>query len=258
MKFNNYQSWLRPSVLSFVFVAVAGLVRFDFVLNASPHSAFNQVAQAQEFPKPLIRDIEGWKIEVDPEILSEKNRAEGEQTLAALANHLQRVKWILSDDRVRSLQTLAIRIDWMHELSNMQYHPSRGWLENNGYDPELEKHVHIPRAKQLLNPSQWAKHPYVVFHELAHAYHDQILGFEHPEIIANYDQAKNAGIYEDVMLYTGQRVKHYGLTNHKEYFAECSEAYVGVNDFFPFVRSELKQYDPRMHQLMETIWGKIR
>ena len=27
-------------------------------------------------------------------------------------------------------------------------------------------------------------------HELAHAYHDQILSFEHPEIIAAYEKAK--------------------------------------------------------------------
>ena len=29
-----------------------------------------------------------------------------------------------------------------------------------------------------------AEHPAVVLHESAHAYHDQILGFDHPEIIA--------------------------------------------------------------------------
>lgn len=53
-------------------------------------------------------------------------------------------------------------------------------------------------------------------------------------------------------------VKHYALTDHKEYFAESTEAYLGVNDFFPFVRAELKQHDPRMFRLQEKIWGKIR
>ena len=33
---------------------------------------------------------------------------------------------------------------------------------------------------------------------------------------------------------------------------------MGVNDFFPFVRAELREHDPRMHALMESIWGKIR
>lgn len=215
-------------------------------------------ADAADFPKPVIRDIEGWTIEIDPQLLTKENREQGELALKALANHLQRIIWILPEDRVNELRNLPIRIDWNHELSNMQYHPSRGWLERNGHDPNLEKHVHIPRARQLLNPSQWAKHPYVVLHELAHAYHDQVLTFEEPEIISNYQNAKNTGIYENVTLYTGAKVKHYGLTNHKEYFAECSEAYLGVNDFFPFVRAELREHDPRMYTCMEKIWGKIR
>ena len=139
----------------------------------------------------------------------------------------------------------------------MQYHPSRGWLEENGHDPRLTKHVHVPRAKQLLSRSQWAKHPYVILHELAHAYHDQVMGFDQPEVITAFQAAQSAGLYEDVLLFTGRRVKHYALTNHKEYFAESTEAYFGVNDFFPFVRAELKEYDPRTHQLMEDIWGKI-
>ncbi len=218
----------------------------------------NESVQSEDFYKPIVKDIEGWQVEIDPKILAEENREVGEQTLAALANHLQRIVWILPKDRVQSLRKLPIRIDWEHDLTNMQYHPGRGWLERNGYDPTLEKRVHIPRAKQLLNPSQWAKHPYVVFHELAHAYHDQILSFDDSRIIANFENAKRAGSYENVTLYTGAKVRHYALTNHKEYFAECSEAYMGVNDFFPFVRAELREHDPRMHALMESIWGKIR
>ena len=31
-------------------------------------------------------------------------------------------------------------------------------------------------------------------------------------------------------------MRHYALTNHKEFFAEMSEAYFGMNDFFPFNR----------------------
>ncbi len=146
----------------------------------------------------------------------------------------------------------------MHDLTNMQYHPGRDWLIKHGYDPRLEKHVHIPRAQQLLDPAQWAKHPYAVLHELAHAYHDQILGFDRPDVVAAFDQAKSAGIYQGVLLYTGKHEDHYALSNPKEYFAESTEAYFGVNDFYPFVRAELREHDPRMFQLMEEIWGRIR
>jgi len=30
-----------------------------------------------------------------------------------------------------------------------------------------------------------------------------------------------------------------------------------VNDFYPFVRAELKEYDPQTYALMEKIWGKF-
>lgn len=50
-------------------------------------------------------------------------------------------------------------------------------------------------------------------------------------------------------------MKHYALNNSQEYFAETSEAYFGTNDFFPFVRAELKEHDPRGFGLMEKVWG---
>ena len=36
-----------------------------------------------------------------------------------------------------------------------------------------------------------------------------------------------------------------------------TESYVGVNDFYPFVRAELQEHDPKTYALMEKIWGKF-
>jgi hypothetical protein len=33
-----------------------------------------------------------------------------------------------------------------------------------------------------------------------------------------------------VLLFDGTRVRHYGLTDHKEFLAEISEAYFGQDD----------------------------
>ena len=43
-----------------------------------------------------------------------------------------------------------------------------------------------------------------------------------------------------------------------EYFAESTEAYLGVNDFYPFVRAELNRHDPRMYRLLRKIWGPVK
>jgi hypothetical protein len=215
--------------------------------------------EAKSFPDPVERQVEGWTVAVDPQLFSSSHKDLGSRAIESLANHLQRVKYILPEDRVAALQRLRIWLELDHPtLSHMQYHPDRGWLVEHGHDPRLARHVHIPRAKELLDRHNWAKHPYVVLHELAHAYHDQVLTFEEPRIQAAFDAAKSQKSYEEVLLFTGEKVRHYALTNHKEYFAESTEAYLGVNDFYPFVRAELKEHDPRMFALLEEIWGEVK
>jgi len=223
---------------------------------------FPSALSAEEQPKfydPVEKQIEGWTVAVDPQLLTKENEATASKAFEALANHLQRIKYIMPPDRLARMQKMRIWLELDNpKLGNMQYHPGAGWLKANGHDPRLVKHVHIPRAKQLFDRHMWAKHPYVVLHELAHAYHDQLLSFDNPEIVAVFQDAKDKKIYEKVLLYTGKKVRHYGLNNQMEYFAEATEAYFGVNDFYPFVRAELKEHDPAMFKLLVKIWGPIK
>ena len=236
----------------FLLIVIAGL---DSPLPPRSISA----AEPNNFYVPVEKQIEGWAIAVDPKLLEGEHKEVGDKALKALANHLQRVTYIVPEERLKQLKQLRIWIDLEHPvLKAMQYHPDRGWLIAHEHDPRLVKHVHIPQARQLFEAHMWAKHPYVVLHELAHAYHDQILSFDNEEVIEVFDAAKAKGIYEEVLLYTGKKVRHYGLNNHKEYFAESTEAYFGVNDFYPFVRAELKEHDPDMFSLLEEIWGPVK
>lgn len=206
---------------------------------------------------PVVQEIEGWKVYIEPALIDGEHREEGARALAMLANHLQRIKIVVPAGALARLQGLELWIEHNHpKLKSMQYHPSRGWLTAHGHDPRLARKVHITQAAELFSRSQMLKHPAVVLHELAHAYHDQVLGFEHPEIVEAYRKAKESGIYESVLLYTGQKVRHYGLTDHKEYFAEGTEAYFYRNDFYPFVRAELKEHDVVLNELLMKIWGE--
>jgi len=232
----NAARWLAPN---------AGVKTSDRA-NASPAGRFD----------PLLREIEGWKVHVEPALIDGKHRQEGTNALTMLANHLQRIKILVPAEPLAKLQAIEIWIEHDHpRLKAMQYHPSRGWLVDNGHDPRLARKVHITQAGELLSRSQMLKHPAVVLHELAHGYHDQFLGFNQPEILAAYHKARESGSYTNVLLYTGRRVKHYGLTDHKEYFAEGTEAYLYRNDFYPFVRAELKEHDPTLHELLARVWG---
>ena len=210
---------------------------------------------AKKHYDPIIREIEGWKVHIDPKMLEGEHSAEGARALTMLASHLQRIAIMIPQDRLKQLQTLGIWIEHDHPEIKA-YHPGAGWLVERGYDPRLAKKVHIPRAASLLDRHQLAKHPSVILHELSHAFHDQILGgFEEPRILAAYKKAMKAGIYDEVLDHTGHKVRAYAASTPMEYFAEGTEAYFDRNDFYPFVRAELKEHDPVLHDLLEEIWG---
>lgn len=206
---------------------------------------------------PVVKKMEGWTIHIDPALINDDANSEESRSLKMLQNHLFFIVNLVPEARLKELQTLEIWIEKDHpSLKAMQYHPSKGWLVDNGHDPRLAKKVHVPVARQLVSRSQIMKHPMVILHELAHAYHDQILGFDDPRITKVFQKAKESGKYRGVLLYNGRRVLHYGMTNHKEYFAEGTEAFFNRNDFYPFVQAELRIHDPDFHAVLEEIWGK--
>jgi len=204
---------------------------------------------------PVEKKIEGWTVQIDPALLSGEHQEEGGRALAMLANHLQRIAILIPEKPLAKLRKVGIRIEHDHpELKNMQYHPGVAWLEMHGYDPQLVKKVHIPVAADLLSRQQMLKHPAAILHELAHAYHDQVLGYDDPGILKAYDEAMKKGLYDKALLYTGEQVRHYATKNEKEYFAEATEAFFYKNDFYPFVRAELAIHDPLGCAEMKRIW----
>ena len=81
-----------------------------------------------------------------------------------------------------------------------------------------------------------------------------MLGFDEPRIKEAYAKYKKSGRGEMVLHHDGTRAKHYALTDPMEFFAEMTEAYFGLNDFFPFNRAELKEHEPAIHELMTHVW----
>jgi hypothetical protein len=137
----------------------------------------------------------------------------------------------------------------------MAYHPDPGWLRDHGMNPDKARCVEIANARNFL---KWThEQPWMVLHELAHAYHHQFLddGFENPEVAGAYRKAMDAKAYASVLHYDGKDVKAYATTNPMEYFAEATEAFFGSNDFYPFVRAELRKHDPAAHDLLAEVWG---
>jgi len=214
--------------------------------------------KANEPDRPNSRTrccLEGWTILVDDRLLQAPHDELGRRALRFLEAKLADIRAVVPRDRLEKLQAVRIVLDLNHgKLRAMQYHPSAGWLKANGYSPELAKCVHLPRAADVATPRNIREQPWVILHELAHAYHDQVLGFEEPRILEAYQKYTKSGRGDKTLHYSGRRVRHYALTNPMEFFAEMTESYFGVNDFYPFNRAELKESEPEIYELLHTIW----
>ena len=220
-----------------------------FLFSGAPSSRPVYSPTTDYTPKTL----RGWKVLVSNELLS-KDPQTAEKCLELLDHKLYEIVRVVPGKALEKLRKVPI---WMERNDPLFpggcYHPSREWLVEHGLNPEKVKAVEFANAKNFLT---WTiDQPSMVLHELAHAYHDQVLGFDNADIHAAYLRAKESKSYDAVLRCGGRIEKAYAMNNDQEYFAELSEAYFGTNDFYPFVRTEVKEHDPKMYELLRKVWG---
>jgi len=210
-------------------------------------------------PKPThhtVKQIQGWNVHVDERLLKGEGEDVGKRALNLIERRLADIVPLMEKSRLEKLREVPIYLDLTHgKLRTMQYHPSAGWLTGNGYSPKMAKCVHIPDANRFISAHHQHRQPWSVLHELAHAYHDRVLSFDHAKIKAAWQQAVDSKRYDKVLLINGRTTRHYAVTNCKEFFAEMTEAYFGINDFYPFNRAELSRENPETYKLLVEIWG---
>jgi len=221
-----------------------------------------------------IRKVQGWKVLVNNELLSDHaqltkdvlkllkfqlyqiTRAVPDEALMELRRlkfQLYQITRAVPDEALMELRRIPIWVEYKAPRHRcMCYHPSKQWLRNNDFNPQKARSVEIANAENFL---KWTiGQPWMVLHELAHSYHHCILGYDNTEISEAYQKALESKQYESVLHIAGKSKRAYALNNDQEYFAECSEAFFGTNDFYPFVRAELQQHDPNMYQLLNELW----
>ncbi len=230
-------------------------------LMLAPWSAPAQSASAASSPNPWDpitayheRSIEGWRVLVNEKLDSDGQRQLCDETLKRLGEHLYRIRYTVPAGPLAKLQQVPIWVELDHPKHKcMCYHPSADWLRAHDMNPEKAGAVELANAKTFL---AWThEQPWMVLHELAHAYHHKVIGHDNAEIKACYKRAVASKKYDDVLYIHGEHKRHYALNNDREYFAESTEAFFGTNDFYPFVRAELKEQDPEMFKLLGKLWG---
>ncbi len=204
-----------------------------------------------------LQQIQGYQVYIESDALADHQEVANE-AIALLSDKLEIINELgLRADILDSLQAVTIFMDWNTTTGAAVYHPGLQWLINNGYIEEKWKAVEISNMTNFVNWSN-QNQPYMVMHELAHAYHDRVLGFGYQPIIDAYEGAMAAELYESVSYHAGSGFyfdqEAYAATNYIEYFAELTEAYLGENDFFPFFREDIEPHDPAGYEVVVDVW----
>ncbi len=222
------------ALLFVVYLVVASQVQYEATLSYS------------------VQSIEGWTVYVNKCLLDEKKDV-GDRVLRLLSVKLFDINRVVPKRSLEELHKVPIWVEFEDkDIRCMCYHPSKEWLIEHGFNPEKTKSVEIGNAKAFLT---WTlDQPSMVLHELAHAYHDIVLGNDNPHILAAYKLAVEGKSYESVLRYNGRTERAYALNNPTEYFAELTEAFFGQNDFYPFVRAEVMRHDPAMFEALKKLW----
>lgn len=205
------------------------------------------------------RDVLGWTLHVNKSLLA----ADPEATATAvtlLERQLAEVVRVVPPVAVAELKKTPLWFspEYPGVPPRAEFHPDPGWLRNNGRDPAMARAIEFTNIR--IFPQECDRMPNFALHELAHAYHFCVLGFDDPTIKDAFERARAGGLYDKVERHHGggrpnSVGRAYALSNEKEYFAETSEAYFSRNDFFPFTREQLSAHDPRMVRVLETVWA---
>lgn len=191
--------------------------------------------------------IEGWTVLVSARIDSETRTT----MLTSLADLLRDAGDRLPPGAIAALRPVrfwAERDDLTYP--GAVYHGDASWLLQNGINPDKAGAIQF-----TPNITPWrAEQPAMIIHELAHGFEARVVGRGDARLAAAFEAAVASGAYDDVRHVTGDYRPAYALANASEYFAELSEAYFSVNDFYPFNRAQLKAFDPRGFAVVDALW----
>src|SRR5579862_2906079 len=124
--------------------------------------------------------IEGWTVKVES---AETKDTAWKSVEQQVRDQLYRISRIVPDSPLAKLRTIVIWVQGDDTATQCAaFHPDGKWLEEHGSDPAMAHGVEIANAKNFVS---WTyEQPWMLMHELAHAYHFLFLpnGFENKEI----------------------------------------------------------------------------
>jgi len=179
--------------------------------------------------------MEGWTVHLRDHFVG-AGRTAVDDFLPRLAGRLRAVCGALPARAVARLREVPI---WVSPgipgvESAARYHPDAGWLEGHGRDPAMAKGVEFTNVDDFA--AQAEARPGLVLHELARAWHDQVVGAGDPRL-AGLESASS---------------------DSAEVFAAASEVFFLGEGAATRAPGALPRRDPRRERLLRSLWGVDR
>jgi hypothetical protein len=271
---NSVKGWIAGGVAGGgIMVFVMGVYLFNFQREFV--QAIWQQNESITDKKPTnayeVYTIRGFQVLVDKDILDDRGRTK--ILLKQLDTALLKVSQLISPTQFTELKKTKIWVSIVrHRRVKESAHEAAGQntqaiaVYRGSSAKELKSHGHNPdkaKSVEVFNALLFSRAPSdlqltIVLHELAHAYHDKVLGSRNPDIREAYKKAMARGHYNVADPRSPQGGKAYAATNDHEYFAELSVAYLTKNDGFPQDRYVLAKVDPIGYSLMQKVWGPVK
>lgn len=213
-------------------------------------------------PGYTVQYIEGFACIISQETLKNNDNAEFKRKPTEVLEHeLKTIVGLFPDKALNLLRNVPIWVEWNEDvkMSNgrggsalaVYYGGHQASMLSSGRNPLKAKCVTILRMVGLTKEHQPNRDSgrCVILHEIAHAIHHQLVGYENPQVKAAYKQAMERKLYDPKM---------YIATNEAEFFAEATCSFFDQLSYYPHNRVELKKHDPQTYKLMEAVWGKAK
>lgn len=202
--------------------------------------------------------LEGWNVNIRTEIFGSKAT---NAALSLLKGQLAFIKKTVPNKALKDIQKVKLYFspNYPDGSQGGAYHPSADWLSQNGRDPSMAQGIEFVDLKNF--DKECKRMPAFALHELSHGFHHRFLddGFDNGAIKAVWESAKKSGKYDRVErkdhLGNVSFEKAYAMTDSSEYFAELTEAFFSINDFYPYNKAQLRKFDPKGYQMVKDAWG---
>ncbi len=240
-----------------VFLATSLLLIHDQTPARKTLGGVELVELANRVPGYRTLQIAGFVVLAAPQVVEPPEDFE-RSPLQVLEGELKTIGRIVHAQALAELRKLTIWAEWdeVQALGNgrsgkalaVYYGGSQRGMLAAGMNPLKANNITILSTRDLTREHQPGNDSKrcVLLHEMVHAVHHKILGFDNPKVVAAYQQALERGKLER---------GSYAATNPAEFLAEMSCAYLDRLQYFPRDREELRKHDPATYQLMATIWS---